>query len=409
MHDDTQSTSQKLSLWRNRDYVLLWSGQVISSLGDDISQIAFPLLILALTRSPFQAGLTGALRLLPYFLLCLPAGALIDRWDRKRVMIICDAGRALSLASVPIALSIGHLTLLQLYLNAFIEGTLYVFFDLADAASLPRVVSSEQLASATAQSAVTGGFSSLIGPALGTLLYSVRAFLPFLIDALSYLCSVISLAWIKTDFQEQRARDPRRSLSTEILAGLAWLWHQPVLRSLALFTGLINLVFPDTGALIVLVLASQQNVPPASIGLIFSVASIGYIIGSLLSEPLLNRLRFRRLVIGSCWLFALLWSLYLLSTSFVALLIITTLLSLLDPIYDVAQFSYRAARIPDELQGRVNSAYRLLALSTPPAGYFLAGLLLQFAGPRPTILTFLASLLILALLATRSRALRKTD
>ena len=127
----------------------------------------------------------------------------------------------------------------------------------------------------------------------------------------------------------------------------------------------------------------------------------------MLSEPLLRRLRLRRLIIGSCWLFALLWSLYLLSTSFIALLVITTLPSLVDPIYDVAQFSYRAALVPDVLQGRVNSAYRLLALSTPPLGYFLAGFLLQVAGASPTILIFLACLLLLALLATWSRALTK--
>jgi MFS family permease len=407
MQNDNHLSKQSSSLWRNRDYLLLWSGQAISSLGTDISQVAFPLLVLALTNSPFQAGLAGALRLLPYFLFGLPAGALVDRWDRKRVMLICDIGRALSLASIPLALVLRHLTLLQLDLNALIEGTLYVFFDLADAASFPRVVPSDQLPSATAQSALTGGLTSLIGPALGTLLYSLRSLLPFVVDAISYLCSVISLAYIKTRFQEERQTTQRRSLLIEIRIGLAWLWHQPFLRQLALFTGLINLVFPDTSALIVLVLARQQATSTAAIGLIFSIASLGYIAGSLLSEPLLRRLRLRRLIISSCWLFALLWSFYLLSTSFIALLIITTLLSLVDPIYDIAQFSYRAALIPDELQGRVNSAYRLLALSTPPLGYFLAGFLLQVAGTRPTILAFLACLLLLALLATWSRALQK--
>ncbi|BCL78915.1 hypothetical protein ccbrp13_13800 [Ktedonobacteria bacterium brp13] len=177
--------------------------------------------------------------------------------------------------------------------------------------------------------------------------------------------------------------------------------------SLALFTGLINLVFPDTSALIVLVLARQQATSTAAIGLIFSVASLGYIAGSFLSERLLRLLRLRRLIIGSCWLFALLWSFYLFSTGFAALLMITTLLSIVDPIYDITQFSYRAALIPDELQGRVNSAYRLFALSTSPLGYFLAGFLLQVAGARPTILVFLACLLLLASLATWSRALQK--
>jgi MFS family permease len=407
MHNSSQPSKHRLSLWHHRDYLLLWSGQAISSLGTEISQVAFPLLVLALTNSPFQAGLAGALRLLPYFLFGLPAGALVDRWDRKRVMLFCDLGRAVSLASIPLALALWHLTLLQLDLNAFIEGTLYVFFDLAEAASLPRVVSSDQLPRATAQNAFTGGLTRLIGPALGTAFYSLRSLLPFVMDAFSYLCSALSLACIKARFQQERQPVQRRSLPEEIRAGLVWLWHQPFLRLLALFTGLINFVFPDTSALIVLVLARQQGVTTAAIGLIFSIASLGYIAGSLVSEPLLRRFRLRRLIVSSCWLFALLWSFFLFSTSFSMLLVITTFLSLVDPIYDVAQFSYRAALIPDELQGRVNSAYRLLALSTPPLGYLLAGLLLQAVGARPTILVFLVCLLLLALLATWSRVLQK--
>ena len=86
----------RFPLWHNRDYLLLWSGQTISSIGSGISELAFPLLVLALTHSPAQAGFASALRTLPYFIFTLPGGALIDRWNRKRVMILCDAGRAIS-------------------------------------------------------------------------------------------------------------------------------------------------------------------------------------------------------------------------------------------------------------------------------------------------------------------------
>src|SRR6266700_3059305 len=143
------------TLWLNRDYMLLWSGQMVSNVGTQVAQLAFPLLILALTGSPAQAGFAGALRALPYVFFSLPAGALIDRWDRKRVMIICDAGRALSMASIPVALAIGHLTIIQLYLVSTIEGTLFVFFNIAEVACLPNVVAKEQLPAATAQNTVT--------------------------------------------------------------------------------------------------------------------------------------------------------------------------------------------------------------------------------------------------------------
>jgi MFS family permease len=107
------------ALWFNRDYMLLWSGQIVSNIGTQVSQLAFPLFILALT------GFAGALRALPYVIFSLPAGALIDRWDRKRTMIICDAGRALSLASIPVAYALGDLTIIQLYLVSAIEVPLF--------------------------------------------------------------------------------------------------------------------------------------------------------------------------------------------------------------------------------------------------------------------------------------------
>src|SRR5947209_3562825 len=120
--------SRQTALWRNRDYVLLWSGQIVSAIGSQVSGLAFPLLVLALTGSAAQAGFVGAVRMLPYLFLSLPVGALIDRWNRKRVMILCDIGRTLAIASIPLAMAINHLTLVQLYLVSLIEGTLYVFF-----------------------------------------------------------------------------------------------------------------------------------------------------------------------------------------------------------------------------------------------------------------------------------------
>src|SRR5579872_6365522 len=113
-------------LWRNHNYLLLWGGQAVSSVGGEASQLAFPLLILSLTHAPAQAGFAGALRSLAYLLLGLPAGALVDRWDRKRTMILCDAGRALALGSIPLALALalalglGRLTMAQLYLISLI-------------------------------------------------------------------------------------------------------------------------------------------------------------------------------------------------------------------------------------------------------------------------------------------------
>ncbi|MDQ6694426.1 MAG: MFS transporter, partial [Chloroflexota bacterium] len=199
------------SLLHNRDFMLLWSGQVVSALGSNISGLVFPLLILSLTNNDtVLAGFAGALGSLPYLLFSLPVGALIDRWNRKRVMMICDGCRALNSASIPLAIFLGGLTVGQLFVNAFIEGSFFVFFNIAEVASLSRVVEKRQLPQASAQNEAGFISASLAGPPVGAFLFQTigRAF-PFVVDAVSYGVSVISLGFIKTEFQGERKVEER--------------------------------------------------------------------------------------------------------------------------------------------------------------------------------------------------------
>ncbi|GHO47049.1 hypothetical protein KSX_52120 [Ktedonospora formicarum] len=210
------------SLWRNRDFMLLWSSQLLSSVGSQVSLLAFPLLVLGITHSATQAGLVGALDSLPFAILCLPAGALIDRWDRKRVMLICDTGRALALGSIPVALWLGHLSLLQICLVALVEGTLMTFFSVAEIACLPHLVPKEQIPAASAQNQAINSTSWTLGPFLGGLLYGIGPAVPFLTDAISYVWSVLSVFLMRARFQEERAEEPRK-IWYEIGEGLLWL------------------------------------------------------------------------------------------------------------------------------------------------------------------------------------------
>ena len=296
---------RKAPLWHNRDYLLLWSGQLLSTIGTQISQLAFPLLVLALTSSPAQASMVAALRSLPFAVLCLPAGALVDRWDRRLVMLLCDTGRALALLSIPLALWVGHLGVLQVSLVALIEGTLFTFFTLAEAACLPRVVSQEQLPAAVAQHEAIGSISWLLGPLLGGLLYGLGRAVPFLLDALSYLCSVLGLLFMRTKFQEERVQTPRR-IWKEIGEGLIWLWKTPLLRFLALLSW--GLVTPVYGyALILIVQAQGWHATSLVIGAIFASIGIGSLAGSLLAPPLQKRFPFGTLTILSAWVWAVSW------------------------------------------------------------------------------------------------------
>src|SRR5215472_10899277 len=212
------------SLWHNRNFLLLCNGQLISSIGTGVSHLAFPLLSLALSGSPAYAGLVAALNQVPYFLLTLPAGILVDRWDRKSVMLVCEVGRALNLLGISLLFAFAHPSALHLGVVSFVDGIFFVFFDLAGTSCLPSVVEPGQLAPATSLSMTTDGVTSLVGAPLGGLLYSVGRTFPFVADAFSYVVSACSLLLIKVSFQQERAKAPG-SLLRELMHGLKWLWH----------------------------------------------------------------------------------------------------------------------------------------------------------------------------------------
>jgi predicted MFS family arabinose efflux permease len=387
--------------------MLLWSGQVVSTLGSGISGIVFPLLILALTNSPQAAGIAGALASLPYLIFSLPVGALIDRWDRKRVMMLCDAGRALSLASIPVAMAFGVLTVWQLYANAFIEGTLFVFFNIAEVAALSRVVVKEQLPDAAAQNEASFALAGIVAPSVGTVLYKVVGqMVPFVFDAVSYTISVFSLALIRTPVQGERAAaGTERHLHQEIREGLAWLWNQPLIRYIAVLTGGLN--FSSAGSfLIIIVLAQAKGADEALIGTIFSIGSIGGIAGALLGGRIQRRFRFGQVIIGPVWIQALLFPLYAVAPDVLLLGVISALIFVTGPIYNVVQFSYRISIIPDALQGRVNSTFRLVAFGFQPLGAALSGVLIEQVGVYWALGLFAAVQIGLAVMTTLSGQVR---
>src|SRR5580700_9678962 len=200
----------------------------------------FLVLVLAVTHSPAKAGVVGFAQTLPFLLLYLPAGAFIDRWDRKRTMLACDAGRAVALGSIAITVALGWLSMAQVAVAALIDGSLFVLFDLAEGAVLPQLVTGEQLPAAIAQNQAKSQGADVAGQPLGGVLFSAAPLLPFLVDAVTYLVSFIALLFIRRPFQLPRAAQPAR-LKTEIAEGLLWVWRQPFLRAAVGVVGGVNL------------------------------------------------------------------------------------------------------------------------------------------------------------------------
>lgn len=398
---------QPVAVWRNADYLRLWSGQVASAIGSQVSGLALPLLILALTHSPAKAGGLAALRGLPYLLLCLPAGALVDRWDPRRVMLACDTGRALALASVPLALVFGHLSLVQLCVVTVVEGTLFVFFNQAESNCLVRVVTKEQLPAAVAQNEAVYGISGLVGPSLGGLLYGLGRGVPFLTDAISYALSVLALLSLKTDVRPAvRETQAAPHLGLEIAEGLRWLYAHQVIRFIAVLTGVLMCSCAGW-ALILIVLAQKLGATPFTTGLLIGSGGAGGIVGSLLAVPLQKRFRFGPLLIGLAWVWAVTWVFYAFAPNLIALGIVNGLSFIVVPIYLGTQYAYRLKQIPDHLQGRVNSVFRLIAFGSGPLGLAVTGVLLQKLGPLWTVLITFAPQLLLCVAASGYRPLRR--
>ncbi len=401
---DHNERKSRYKIWQNRDFALLWSGQAMSNAGSAISGVAFPLLVLSLTNSPAQAGFVGALGAIPYLVTSLPAGVLIDRWNRKRLMALCDLIRCLNLAAIALALSLSKLVVAQLYAASLIEGTLYTLFNISQVASLSRVVDRDQVAEAYALNQLAGRTSTLLGPSIGGFLYGVQRFLPFIVDSLSYLISSISILYVRSDLQSERTL-PSKPFIREIGDGFFWLWHNPLLRFQAILGGGLNFVL-SANPLLVVLLAKQQHASPAQIGLIFSLGGLGGICGSMVSRRIQRSLTFTQAMLGLLWLLPGVWALYMVSSSYLFLGIVSAGLSFVDPILSVVNVGYRLALTPDELQGRVNSVHRFFSFGLRPLGSGLLGIMWQFYGPKPTIVFFNIVLILLASSASLNRHVR---
>jgi MFS family permease len=386
-------------VWSNRDYMLLWGGQTISQFGTSISTIAFPLLILALTNSPALAGIAGGLRAGASLLLGIPAGALVDRWDLRRTMLFCDAGRAITLGSLPLALWLGHVSLAQIYAVAAIEGVLSIFYDRAALSALPRIVPKEQLAAATGQTEGTHHLTAeLMGPAAGGVLYGLGRSLPFLTDAASYLLSFFSLLPVGADLRP-KIEGRLGGLGAEMREGLAWMWRMPLVRSLSLLDAGPALVWSGVN-LMVIVLAKRQGASPSEIGTIFSVAAVGGILGSIAGSQMQKLMRFGRTMIWVMWAPVLLLPLYAVAPNTFILGILTAGTYFLGTVKNVTMASNVLPLIPDELRGRVLGVSDIVPAAAGFAGPPLVGLALEYIGPSATPLAFAAILLPFALFAT---------
>jgi MFS family permease len=393
-----------LPLRRNRDFIILWSGQVVSTVGSGVSGLAFPLLVLALTHSPARAGIVGFAQTLPNLFLYLPAGALADRWNRKQIMLVADAVRAVALGSVAVALALDRLTFAQIVLVALVEGSLSVFFRVSHSAALPQVVPKEQLPTAIAQNQARDQGAGVVSLPLAGFLFSVGRVVPFAFDAVTYAVSFVSLLFVRPPFQERRAHSSGR-LRAEIAEGVAWLWRERFLRTTIVLSAGTNFAHAALG-LVLIVRAKELGASPTRIGIMFALFSVGGVAGAVAAPWIQRRVAPPVVLIGSIWLWAAATAVLVFVPNTLALGALAGVQVLVGPAWNVIVGSYRYALVPDRLLGRVQSAGALVSWGTIPLGSLVAGLLLETISAESTFLVLAGVFVVVAICASSARVVR---
>ena len=390
-------------LRRNRDFVLLLTGRLLSSLGSQVTSIAYPLLVLAVTHSPAKAGVVGFAGLIPHAVFGLLAGVAADRWNRKRLMIAADGVRALAIASLAASILLDRVSFWQIAVVAFVEGTGSVVFNTAHAGALRAIVPRPQLPAAVGVIRARGATVMLAGPPLGGALFALGRAVPFLFDAVSYFFSFISLVLMRTPFQEERELDPAR-LRTQIVEGFRFLWSRPFLRTCAFLYGLGNFTIP--GILLVVIVAGQRHgLSSAGIGALLAAFGACILAGSLLSPIFRRTLSVRAILLLELWT-GLGIAAFLLWPSVYVLTAAIMVQGITLPVTDSVVEGYRIAVTPDRLLGRVESARSTISLLAAPLGPLLAGYLLSTVSARATVAVFATGSLALALWGSLSPSIR---
>ena len=379
-------------LWRHADFIRLWSAETVSQFGSQVSLLALPLAaVLVLHASAFQVATLNVVEFLPFVLISLPAGVWVDRLRRRPILVIGDAGRALLLASVPVAYAFGALTIGQLYVVAFLVGTLTVFFDVAYQSYLPSLVERAQIADGNAKLEISRAGAQIGGPGFAGLLVGwLTAPYAILVDAASFVGSALFIFGIhKSEVLPAPADAPRRDMRRELGEGLRYVAGNRYLRAIASCTASFNFFGSIAQAVLIVYAVRVLRLTAPQIGLMFSIANVGALIGALTATRASRAFGVGRTIIGA----ALVTGPAFLTVPFAprgveAVAVIGPAIAisgLTNVIYNVTQISFRQAITPERLQGRMNAVMRFLVWGTIPLGALLGGVLASQLGLRTAI------------------------
>jgi MFS family permease len=383
-------------LWRNHDFLVLWTGETVSTLGSSMSFFVFPLIGYLLTGSTTQAALAGSAFALGSVLAKLPAGALVDRWNRKHVLAGSNWLGALLYASLVAALLADRLTIGHLVAVALLTGVVGSFFRPAETAAIRAVVPRRQLPTAFSQNQARQHVAALVGPPLGGALYAATRWAPFLVDAVTFAASALAIGRIRAPLTAPETAAPSTGMLHDIGEGLRFMMSRGFLRAIVAFAALAN--FAGQAFFLVLTLKLlEAGVHPAAIGLIDTIGAVAGIAGAVAAPWLVRKVPSGALAIGM----GLLLVVAVVPMAFTdSVLLIGGLLAVAllgNPAGNVSVTSYLVATTPDHLQGRCQAALGFCTSALMPIGPVLGGAAMaRWGGEKAMLLA--AGLLAVAVL-----------
>jgi MFS family permease len=393
-----------------RPLATLLAAGAVSNLGDGVTLAAAPLLAASITRDPRAIAAVGVAWSLPWLLFALVSGAVADRTDRRRLMVGADLVRVGSLAALTAAVLGGRASIPALVALFFVNATAETVFDTAWQSTLPMVVEREELPRANGWlQTVEFAANGLLGPALGGVLFAAAAAAPFAVDAVSFGVSALLLATLPGRFRAARpaagldvpAAGGRPTLRADIAEGVRWLLGHRVLRTICWVLAIENIVEMAGFAMLVLLAQDVLGLDARGYGLLLACLAVGGVVGGTVAARLHRHLGDQGSVVGSILLMSAAWA--LLAATSVAVLAGAgvALYGLAAVWWNVVTVSFRQAVVPERLQGRVNSAYRLVSWGTLSVGAAAGGVVAAQFGLRPLYAGAAVVLLALAGVAWR--------
>lgn len=391
-------------LSRNRNYQLLWGSRMLSGFGLSSAGIAFPLLVLTVTGSPAESGVVLGTIAATQISAGLPAGVLADRWNRKYIMVGCEAMLAAAAASLVVAL-IGHvLTIPHVIVVAGVIGVCGGLFEPAESASLPNLVQDRQVSTALAMNFARSSLGNLSGTAAGGFLFAVGRAVPFVADMASHAAACSALIFLRLPAPPARPR-PAGSLRREMLDGLQWVWQQRLIRVLAMCALVLNFFF-TAFYLVIIVLARRRGIPSGEIGVMAAMLGAGGVAGSLLAPYLHKKLSPFASIASVFWVFTaltptaiLIHSGYLMGALFFGI-------ALLPPTANTTILTRLLLITPDYLRGRLSGVIGLIVGAAAAVGPMLGGVLIELLPGTKTVLICAAGIAAITAVVTVNPTLR---